>query len=151
MKITNVRVNNRRQVFEVDTRSGSYVFPFAAVRPSPSRSDRVAELSVDADMGREGFVYQLESGAEGAVHIDHVLEYNEDPSYLADQLLYELTLLAKQAVEHECGSVARALATVPRALRRPLFASFSMGGRVIFCVMPGPNPPPWMTNLSIIR
>jgi hypothetical protein len=50
-------------------------------------------------MGNEGFVYQLESGAEGAVHIDHVLEYNQDPSYLADQLLYELTLLAKQAVE----------------------------------------------------
>ena len=40
----------------------------------------------------------MESGAEGAVHLDHVLEYNADPSYLADQLLHDLTVHAREAL-----------------------------------------------------
>lgn len=99
LKVTGVTANNRKQAFEVRTRGGSYVLPYAAVRPSPGRDDRVTELSVDPDMDREGFVYRLASGAEGAVHIDHVLEYNRDPSHMADQLVHELTVLARLAVQ----------------------------------------------------
>ena len=47
----------------------------------------------------EGFVYVLASGDEGTVHIDHVLEYNRDPGYMADLLLYELTCRVRKAVE----------------------------------------------------
>jgi hypothetical protein len=98
LKITGVTANNRRQAFEVRTRGGSFLFPYAAARPSPGRDDRITAVSVDPDMGREGFVYRLESGAEGAVHVDHVLEYNRDPSYMADQFVHELTVLARRAV-----------------------------------------------------
>ena len=58
----------------------------------------MAEVQIDDDQGREGFTYRLSNGLEGAVHIDHVLEYNHDPGYVADQLLYRLTVCARDAV-----------------------------------------------------
>lgn len=57
-------------------------------------------MSIDRELGREGFTYKLESGQEGTVHIDHVLEYNEDPDYLRDLLLYKLTLEAQRRVKN---------------------------------------------------
>ena len=53
---------------------------------------------VDAEIGREGFSYALASGKEGTVHIDRVLEYNQDPEFLRDRLLYRLTLEAQRRV-----------------------------------------------------
>jgi predicted XRE-type DNA-binding protein len=67
------------------------VFPYAKSDPAPSPTDRLAEVFVDPELGREGFTYRLSSGAEGSVHIDSVLEYNEDPSYMAELTLYRLT------------------------------------------------------------
>jgi hypothetical protein len=61
--------------------------------------DRIAETAVDGELGREGFTYVLESGREGTVHIDQILEYNQDPGYLRDALLYKLTLEAQKRVE----------------------------------------------------
>jgi predicted XRE-type DNA-binding protein len=43
--------------------------------------------------------YVLQSGDEGSIHIEQVLEYNEDPTYLAELLTYKLTLEAKQRIE----------------------------------------------------
>jgi hypothetical protein len=40
----------------------------------------------------------LQSGKEGTVHIEQVLDYNQDPSYLRDLLLYRLTLEAQRRV-----------------------------------------------------
>ncbi len=74
------------------------LFPFAAVRPSATSKDPVVSVAVDPELGNEGFTYTLRSGAEGTVHIDHVLEYNRDPAYLSRQMVYELTLLAEKAV-----------------------------------------------------
>lgn len=99
MKIIKVLSNNRKKAFEVATRGGSYVFPYALVRPTPSPGNGVISVRVDDEMAREGFVYKLASGEEGAVHIDHVLEYNRDPAYMADMLLYNLTLFAQEAIK----------------------------------------------------
>ena len=41
----------------------------------------------------------LESGKEGTVHIEQVLEYNQDPGYLRELLLYKLTLEARRQIE----------------------------------------------------
>jgi len=49
--------------------------------------------------GKEAFTYVLESGDEGSVHLDQVLEYNEDPTCLRDLLIYRLTVEAKERVE----------------------------------------------------
>jgi hypothetical protein len=67
--------------------------------PKPVPDDRIADVFVDKELGNEGVTYVLESGAEGTVHVEQVLEYNEDPSYLRDLLLYKLTLEAQQRVE----------------------------------------------------
>ena len=51
-------------------------FPYARSDPRPGAADRVADVHVDEELGREGFTYVLESGREGSVHLDSVLEYN---------------------------------------------------------------------------
>jgi hypothetical protein len=51
---------------------------------------------VDKEVGSEAFTYVLESGDEGTVHVEQVLEYNEDPTYLRNLLLYKLTLEAQK-------------------------------------------------------
>ena len=100
MKIRSVTFNNRRNEFAVTARSGNtYVFPYAEADPRPSSEDRIEELFVDKELGNEAFTYILRSGKEGSVHIDHVLEYNEDPRYLAELLTYKLTLEAQRCTE----------------------------------------------------
>lgn len=106
MKIGSVKANNRRRVFEVETPTRSYVFLYAAVEPRPSKDDRLRSVYVDEELGREGFTYALASGVEGSVHMDAVLEYNEDPAFLRDLLVYRLTVEARRCV-HASGLTKR--------------------------------------------
>ena len=99
MKIRRVIVNNRKKAFEVVTARSVYTFPFAKLRLQPGPSAKLKNVYVDRDLGREAFTYVLESGAEDTVHIDDVLNYNEDPSYMRDLLLYKLTLEARRRVK----------------------------------------------------
>jgi hypothetical protein len=99
VKITAVTANNRRRAFEVGTRRGHWLFPYSKAEPEPTASDPLVQLYIDPELGREGFTYVLASGAEGSVHIDHVLDYNEEPGYMRDLLLYRLTLEALERLE----------------------------------------------------
>jgi len=58
--------------------------------------DPITELFVDQEPGREAFTYVLQSGRTGTVHVEQVLEYNQDPGYLRDLLLNRLTLEAQK-------------------------------------------------------
>jgi hypothetical protein len=98
VKIKSVRANNRKRLFEVETARDVYVFPYSVVEPEPTRADRLVSVSVDAELGFEGFTWLLASGSEGSVHLDAVLEYNRDPSYLRDLLVYRLSLEAARCV-----------------------------------------------------
>jgi len=99
MKIRRVTLNNRKNEFAVITRSGAeYAFPYSEAKPRPSADDRVGELSVDKELGNEAFTYVLESGKEGSIHVEQVLEYNGDPKYLADLLTYKLSLEAQTLI-----------------------------------------------------
>jgi hypothetical protein len=110
MKIRSVTSNNRRHEFTVVTRSGAtYTFPYAATDPQPGTDDRIGEVFVDKELGNDAFTYILESGEEGSVHIEQVLEYNEDPKYLAELLTYKLTLEAQEGIE-ESGLSMRQIA-----------------------------------------
>jgi hypothetical protein len=53
---------------------------------------------VDKELGSEAVSYVLASGREGTVHFEQVLEYNKDPDYLRDRLLYDLTVEAQKRV-----------------------------------------------------
>lgn len=99
MKIKKVTQNNHRKAFEVATYRKQYLFPYAKLDVRPSRDDPVRQVHVDKELGSEAFTYVLESGTGGTVHIDHVLEYNRDPRYMRDLLLYKLTLAAQERVD----------------------------------------------------
>ena len=99
MKIRSVTANNRKKAFEIKTASKTLLFPYAKSDPEPRPSDRVESVVVDKELGREAITYTLESGRQGTVHVDRVLEYNQDPAYLRDLLLYRLTLEAQRRVE----------------------------------------------------
>lgn len=98
MKIRSVNFNNKRKTFEVNTASQKYVFPYSRSDPAPNPDYPVARVFVDKEIGAEGFSYELTSGKTGTVHIEQVLEYNSDPGFLRDQLLYKLTLEAQRRV-----------------------------------------------------
>ena len=99
MKIQSVSNNNKRREFEVKTRRGVYSFPYSRLDLRPSRDNPVAEVSVDRELGNEGFTYKLMSGDEASIHVDAVLDFNEDPAYLTDALLYRLTVEARRFMD----------------------------------------------------
>ena len=100
MKIRKVECNNQKKAFEVTTFSGrTFSFPYAKVTPSPDSENQVYEVYPDSDFGKEAFTYVLESGDEGTVHIDHLLEYSDDPEYMARLALHKLTVEARKRVE----------------------------------------------------
>jgi len=123
MKIRSVHPNNRKRAFEVTTRNQQLLFPYSKADPPPTISDRILEVAVDEELGREGFTYSLASGREGSVHIEQVLEYNQDPRYLRDMLLYRLTIEAQKRVKQSSLSkreIIRRLGTSPAQFYRLL-------------------------------
>ena len=99
MKIRKVTPNNRKKAFEVKLSNRTLPLPYAKTKPQPSRKDPVVRVFVDKELANEGFTFVLESGKEGTVHVEQVLEYNQDPRYLRDALLYKLTIEAQKRVE----------------------------------------------------
>jgi hypothetical protein len=98
VKIRSVRHNNRKKVLRSAPRRRRSSSRSRRRRRGPTTEDPVTELSVDAEAGREAFTYVLHSGRTGTVHVEQVLEYNQDPTYLRDLLLYRLTLEAQKRV-----------------------------------------------------
>jgi hypothetical protein len=98
MKIRYVRFNNRKKGFEIGSSDKKYVFPYVKAKPSPTSDDQVTRVYVDKELGGEGFTYELQSGKTGTVHIEQVLEYNRDPNYLRDLMLYKLTVEAQRRI-----------------------------------------------------
>lgn len=136
MKILDVAANNRRRAFDLRTEGGHYDFPFAKLQVRPTPDDKVVEVYADPEAGHEAFTYRLESGVEGTVHLDTVLEYHQDPALLNEMLLHRLTVEARRAVAASGLSkreLARSLGTSPTQLYRlldPTYYGKSMGQMV---------------------
>ena len=99
MKIRSVKHNNRKKAFEIKTSSRTLQFPYSKQELQPSGDDPIDRVYVDKELASEGFTYVLKSGKTGTVHIDQVLEYNQDPAYLRDTILYKLTVEAQKRLE----------------------------------------------------
>jgi hypothetical protein len=99
MKIKRVAIQNRRRAFELTIGGRVLTFPFAKCRPTPTPADPVTDVAVDPELAREAFTYTLARGRQGTVHLEQVLDYHKDPSYLRDQILYDLTVQAHQSLE----------------------------------------------------
>jgi hypothetical protein len=124
VKILSVKPNNRRKSFEVCTERGIFPFPYAklALRPGPG-PDRITDAYPDPETGNEAFTYRLASGAEDTIHLDAVLEYNQDPEVLGELILHRLTLECRRALEETDLSkraLIRALGTSPSQFYRLL-------------------------------
>ena len=98
MKVRAIGFNNRKKAFEVTTGLETLLFPYAKADPPPAAGDQVTAVRVDDELAQEAFVFTLASGRETTVHLEQVLEYNQDPTYLRDLLLYKLTLEAQRRV-----------------------------------------------------
>jgi hypothetical protein len=98
VKIRGVAYNNRTKQFEIRLANRLLRLPYAKLDPRPRPGDLVREAHIDRQAGSEAFVYVLDSGAEGCVHVEHVLDYNEDPDYLQQLLIHRLTLEARKRV-----------------------------------------------------
>ena len=123
VKIRSVKANNRRKAFEVTAGRRRLSFPFARLEVQPTADDLITQVFVDQELGAEGFTYLLQSGREGTVHIEDVLEHNQDPDYLRDLLLYQLTLEAQKAIAATPlarREIIRRLGTSPSQLYRLL-------------------------------
>jgi hypothetical protein len=99
MKIQSVIHNNRKKAFQVETSKQTFQLPYSKVDLQPSAADPIVRVFVDKELGSEGFTYVLKSSKEGTVHGEQVLEYNQDPHYLRDALLYKLTIEAQKRVK----------------------------------------------------
>lgn len=121
MRIQSIRANDAQQVFVLRTWRGSYSFPYGKAKPVPSRSNPIVDLHVDEELGGQGFTYHLSTGDEGTVLLDQVLEFNQDPAYLRNMLLYKLTLEAQKRLETTTLSrreIIRRLGTSPAQFYR---------------------------------
>ncbi len=98
MKIDSVDYNNRKKAFSVVAERKTYWFPYSKAGTEPTRDDPVASVCVDEELGSQGFTFVLRSGQEDSVLMDQVLDYNRDPGYLRNRLLYTLTLEAQRRV-----------------------------------------------------
>jgi len=100
MKIRTVTASNRKREFSIVTWGGTeYMYPYSRADDALSTMDPIDQLFVDKELGNEAFSYVLASGKEGSIHIEQVLEYNEDPTYLADLLTYKLSIEAMKGLE----------------------------------------------------
>jgi hypothetical protein len=99
VKIEEVVANNRKRAFEVRTAEQTLSLPYSRLRVQPAASNRVREVAPDPELGHEAFTYVLEDGSEDSVHLDAVLEYNDDPDHLRELLLHKLTLEARERLD----------------------------------------------------
>jgi len=121
MKINAVALDTRRRGFTIESGERRFFYAFTACSPAPEHGHDIRRVFVDPELGGEAFTYELENGRQGSVHLDAVREVNHEPEYMADLLLYKLSLAARQALEgsgRKIRDVSRALGTSPAQLYR---------------------------------
>jgi hypothetical protein len=121
VRIESASLNNRRMAFVLVTPRGTFTFPYAKSDPAPTRADPVEEFFIDEELAGQAVTYRLASGREGFVHMEMAFDYNNEPAYMRDLLLYRLTLeaqdrLAASGLSHR--EVIRRIGTSPAQFYR---------------------------------
>lgn len=122
-KIKKVSINRHKKCFEISTSRATYHFPFSKLMEDVGPGNTVVEAYVDPELANECITYFLEDGTEGALHLDSVLEVNEDPEYMKNLLVYNMTVRAIECVKQSGLSkreISRRLKTSPAQLYRLL-------------------------------
>jgi hypothetical protein len=98
VKIRRVLANNHRKAFEVFVGRRTLAYPYAKCDPLPSAENPVQRVAVDRELASEACGFTLASGESGSVHVEQVLEYHRDPSLVREQILYSLTVEARDQI-----------------------------------------------------
>jgi hypothetical protein len=123
MKINRVEFNNRRKDFVATVGERSLHFPYSKASPQPGGRNPVIRAYIDPELGSEAFTYVLADQREGTIHVDHVLEYNEDPHYMWELFVHKLTVEVKKRLKESDvpkREIVRRLRTSPSQLYRLL-------------------------------
>jgi len=123
MKIDRIEFNGRRKDFVVTFRERSLHFPYSKASPPPGPRNPVIRVYIDPELGSEAFTYVLADQREGTIHLDHVLEYNEDPLYMWELFVHKLTVEVKKRLKESDvpkREIVRRLRTSPSQLYRLL-------------------------------
>ncbi|MCB0368110.1 MAG: hypothetical protein KDD45_01400 [Bdellovibrionales bacterium] len=123
MKIKSVEVDNRRKRINIMTAKGAYSLPFVKLSKIPTVEDKIIEVYVDKELGKEAVTYLTESGYEDSIHLDVFLDFNKEPDFLKKIFLFKLTDKAREALDASKLSkneVCRRLKTSPSQLARLL-------------------------------
>ncbi|MCB0412686.1 MAG: hypothetical protein KDD50_00030, partial [Bdellovibrionales bacterium] len=99
MKIKSVEVDNRRKRINIMTAKGAYSLPFVKLSKIPTVEDKIIEVYVDKELGKEAVTYLTESGYEDSIHLDVFLDFNKEPDFLKKIFLFKLTDKAREALD----------------------------------------------------
>ncbi len=127
MKIKKILLNNRKKTFEIYAEKDYYEYPYSQLHLLHTEQNLISETFIDKELDREGFICRLKSGKEVTIHLDQVLEYNKDPEYLRQMLLYKLTLKAQKLLKEKKVSkreIIRHLNTSPTQFYRLMDQTF---------------------------
>ena len=59
MIIQEVKANNRQHCFQIKTRRGEFSFPFIKLKLVPSSTNRIKDVYVDREAGKQAITYVL--------------------------------------------------------------------------------------------
>ena len=127
MKIRRVLAHEKKKAFIVQAGAKSYEVPFSACGVVPSKRDPLLSVSVDGELGGLGFSFTLQSGREGTMLLEQVLEMHHDPEIARKRALYDLTCIAQDTAHRSKISkraIARRLGCTPTHLYRLLDQTF---------------------------
>ena len=97
-KFKQVRFDNRKKVFHLAYTSGLEIeCPYSAL----GIRSKVIEAAADAEAGRHSFYFILDNGRKDYVPFDQPLHIAQNPEYLKQRTLYEVTKQLKEFIGRE--------------------------------------------------
>lgn len=97
--IRKVKANNRKKAFEVDTARGFFHFPYSRLELKPSPNNKIVKVYIDKELAYTGFTYELESGDKNSIVAYEVYDYNREPEYMKDRILFNLSVQAQELLQ----------------------------------------------------
>jgi len=123
-KIKSAFLNRKKKAIEIEISNHIQLsLPFARLNLKPTVMDPIVDIYIDSELDHKAITYSLKSKRESTVHLDAFLDYNRDPNYLKELLLYKMTLQSLQQIKKSALSkneITRRLKTSPSQLARLL-------------------------------
>ena len=98
--ITCVYANYRSRALVVHLGQHKLLYPFALLDPQPSTWDRYVRCYDDERTGPTTVHYVLESGGQGRLTAEQVLDFHREPSHVKSRVLETLTMAASERIQY---------------------------------------------------